>query len=158
MLVVQSMVASRYTHFKKETLEWQRSLSFVSDVMSMLNGIQVSLPLYFQVLCPRVTPPCYTPLSHPPVIPPYHTPLSYLPPYHSPLSSPLTTPPRLHLKYSGVGGTLFSSIVRPQQHGRTVCVHGHHCPSSDLAPPNPPPIHTQHAQPSTRPYDADVNR
>ncbi|CAM9165488.1 unnamed protein product, partial [Laminaria digitata] len=40
MLVVQSMVASRYTYFKKETLEWQRSLSFVSDVMTMLNGIQ----------------------------------------------------------------------------------------------------------------------
>lgn len=42
MLIAQSMVASRYTHFKKESLEWQRSLSFVSDVMTMLNGIQVS--------------------------------------------------------------------------------------------------------------------
>lgn len=43
MLVAQSMVASRYTHFKKESLEWQRSLSFVSDVMTMLNGIQVTI-------------------------------------------------------------------------------------------------------------------
>lgn len=42
MLIAQSLVASRYTHFKKESLEWQRSLSFVSDVMTMLNGIQVS--------------------------------------------------------------------------------------------------------------------
>lgn len=41
LLIVLSMVASRYTHFKKESLEWQRSLSFVSDVMTMLNGIQV---------------------------------------------------------------------------------------------------------------------
>lgn len=41
LLVVQSMVASRYSHFKKESLEWQRSLSFVSDVITMLNGIQV---------------------------------------------------------------------------------------------------------------------
>ncbi|CAN0205861.1 unnamed protein product, partial [Scytosiphon promiscuus] len=40
MLIAQSMVASRYTHFKKESLEWQRSLSFVSDVINMLNGIQ----------------------------------------------------------------------------------------------------------------------
>lgn len=44
MLIAQSMVASRYTHFKKESLEWQRSLSFVSDVMAMLNGIQVGSP------------------------------------------------------------------------------------------------------------------
>lgn len=43
MLIVQSMVASRYIHFKKESLEWQRSLSFVSDIVTMLNGIQVSV-------------------------------------------------------------------------------------------------------------------
>lgn len=41
LLIVQSMVASRYTHFKKESLEWQRALSFVGDVMAMLNEIQV---------------------------------------------------------------------------------------------------------------------
>ncbi|CAM9114065.1 unnamed protein product, partial [Sphacelaria rigidula] len=40
LLIVQSMVASRYTHFKKESLEWQRALSFVGDVMAMLNEIQ----------------------------------------------------------------------------------------------------------------------
>ncbi|CAM9153876.1 unnamed protein product [Ectocarpus fasciculatus] len=40
MLIAQSLVASRYTYFKKESMEWQRSLSFVSDVMTMLNGIQ----------------------------------------------------------------------------------------------------------------------
>lgn len=35
------MVALRYTHFKKESLEWDRSLSLVSDIMEMLKSIQV---------------------------------------------------------------------------------------------------------------------
>lgn len=46
------MVASRYTHFKDESLEWHRALSFVSDVMTMLNGTQVGQhvsPLFCQI-------------------------------------------------------------------------------------------------------------
>lgn len=43
MLVVQCMMGSRYSNFKKESLAWHRSLSIVSDVMAMLNGIQVLL-------------------------------------------------------------------------------------------------------------------
>jgi dynein heavy chain len=39
-MAVQSIVGSRYGHFKKEAAEWQRTLGLVSDVSQLLTEIQ----------------------------------------------------------------------------------------------------------------------
>ncbi len=39
-MAVQSIVGSRYGHFKKEATEWQRTLGMVSDVSQLLTEIQ----------------------------------------------------------------------------------------------------------------------
>ncbi len=37
---VQSIVGSRYGHFKAQAIEWQRSLGLISDVMTLIQDIQ----------------------------------------------------------------------------------------------------------------------
>lgn len=39
-MAVQSIVGSRYAHFKKQAAEWQRTLGLVSDVSQLLSEIQ----------------------------------------------------------------------------------------------------------------------
>jgi dynein heavy chain len=39
-MAIQSIVGSRYGHFKTEALEWQRTLGLVSDVSQLLSELQ----------------------------------------------------------------------------------------------------------------------
>ena len=39
-LTLQSMVASRYDHFRAQAMEWQRALAALSEVVQMLSDIQ----------------------------------------------------------------------------------------------------------------------